>query len=81
MRRAKQRKEPRTLGTPDKSFALHIQSPTVQICGGSNVAEQWMNGRYATAKKYRDTVGGTQKTLHSWWKNDVAYPVEKSKIM
>ena len=26
-------------------------------------------------KKYKDKIGQIQKTLHSWWKRKIAYPV------
>ena len=35
------------------------------------------NGRHAMGKKCRDELGGTKKTLHSWWKKSVACLLRK----
>ena len=45
------------------------------MCGDSKVVEKWMNGQYAMGQKYKDKIGHIQKTLHSWWKRNVAYSV------
>ena len=62
----KERKEPRQLGPPDLS---------VQLCCDSIVAEKWIYGHYAKGDTHKEKIGRIQKTQHSWWKRQVAYPV------
>ena len=49
------------------SMSFCTEGSTVPMCGDSKVAEKWINGK---AK-----IGHTGKTLHSWWRRKVAYPV------
>ena len=45
-----ERKEPRTFGPLDLSIAPRTEGTTVQMCGESNVAGNWINGQYAMGK-------------------------------
>ena len=71
----KERKEPRKLDPPDSSIAIRTEGTTVQTCGESNVAEKWINRHYAMGQTLHGKLGRMQKTLHSWWKRRIAYPV------
>ena len=76
VRQSEQSKDP-GCELPDNTVALRSEGNTVQLCGDSSVAGNKINDQWAMGKRYRErNIGGTHKTLHSWWKRSVAYPVK-----
>ena len=65
-------KESRQLGPPHSTVLIRLAGTTDQTCGDSKVTEKWISGNYAVGDKFRDKIRGVQKTLHSWWKKNVA---------
>ena len=48
------------------------------MCGDSSVDEKHVNGNYAIVNELqRQKFDGIQRTLHSWRKRGIAYPVRK----
>ena len=74
---SKERKTPRNLVPLDLSIALRSEGATVQLCGNSQVAEQWTNGHYSMRKGCKEKCGGNHWTLYSWWMRKVARTVGK----
>ena len=54
--------------------AVHTRSegPTILLCGDTNVACIWITGEFSLVTKYNENFGQIQKTLHSWWRREVA---------
>ena len=71
----KGRQGPRKLGWPENAITSRREDLSVYMCGESNVTENGSTGTTGWEKKYRDKIGGIQKTSHSWWKRSVAQPV------
>ena len=68
-------KTSKNVGHPDTTVYTLGDGPTVHLCGDSDVACKWINGEYSLGHKYRGRIGQVQKTLHSWWKENVAEPI------
>ena len=67
----KERKEPRIL-----SISNRIEGTTAPMCRDCNVAEKWIKWHHAMGQELREKkIGRIQKTLYSWWKRTIAYPV------
>ena len=54
--------------------AVHTRSegPTISLCGDTNVACIWITGEFSLVTKYNENFGQIPKTLHSWWRREVA---------
>ena len=73
--RDKRKKTHRDLGLADKTIHTREGGPTVQLCGDSDVPCKWTNGEFAQGTKYKDTIGKSQRILHSLWKKGAATPI------
>ena len=55
------------MGPHDTTIKVISEGTTAQMCGHSKVAERWIKRYFVVVKKYRDSNGGIQKTIHAWW--------------
>ena len=77
----KERKEPRILGPGDKSISCRNEGTTVQVCGDSNVAENWINDVVPWVKNTKGRLGTIRRRCTRGGKKKWRIPSPRSTIM
>ena len=71
-------KPPRKLVPADATVYTREDGPTVQLCGGSEVGGWQVDKRQELfGTEVSRKIGLIQKTLHHWWKKEIANPLSK----